>query len=55
MEGYEALVTSLETAFSGIAGQLTSSVSVIAPVAITVVGAMMIVTFGVKAFKKIAG
>lgn len=52
---YEILVSSLQTAFQDIAEQLTSSVSVIAPVAITVVGAMMIVTFGVKAFKKIAG
>lgn len=55
MEGGTTLVNSLKTGFTAIAGDLTSALGEIVPIAIGVVGAVMVVTFGIAMFKRISG
>lgn len=50
----EALTTSLVSGLTSIQGDMLSALGSIAPVAITVAGAIMVVTFGVKVFRRIA-
>ena len=45
----------LTTALSGAATEMTNMVGTIVPVAVPVVTAILVVTFGIKVFKKIAG
>lgn len=54
MEG-STLVEAMKTGFTGIAGDLTSALGEIVPIAIGVVGAVMVVTFGISMFKRISG
>ena len=54
MEG-TTLVEALKTGFTGIASDLTSALGEIVPIAIGIVGAVMVVTFGIKMFKRISG
>lgn len=50
----EGLITSMTTAMSSIASDITSALTSIAPVAIPVIGIGLVVTLGVKFFKRIA-
>lgn len=43
--------TALETAFTTISGNLTSAIADVAPIAITVFGAILVWRVGVKVFK----
>ena len=49
----ENVVTALSTAFSTIAGDLGSVITTIAPIALGIVGAGMVLVFGVKWFKRL--
>lgn len=46
--------TSLETSFKSVASSMTSIVGKIVPVALPVMGVLLVVGFGIKAFKKVA-
>ena len=46
--------TALETSFKSIASSMTSIVGKILPVALPVMGILLVVGFGIKAFKKIS-
>lgn len=45
----------LETALSGIATDMTSTVGSVVPIAVGIIGSVMVVIFGVKLFKKLTG
>ena len=45
----------LGTALTSAASEMTAMVGTIVPVAVPVVTAILVVTFGIKVFKKIAG
>lgn len=49
----ENVVTALSTAFSTIATDLGSVITTIAPIALGIVGAGMVLIFGVKWFKRL--
>lgn len=49
------LIASLTTGLTGIQTNLLSAFAVIVPVALGVVGAVMVVKFGVKTFKSLVG
>ena len=46
--------TALETSFKSIASSMTSIVGKILPVALPVMGILLVVGFGIKAFKKVS-
>lgn len=48
-----SVVSALSTAFQTIASDLTSVITTIAPIALSIVGAGMILVFGVKWFKRL--
>lgn len=48
-----AIETALTTAFTSIAGDLESVITSVAPIALGVVGFGIVLTFGVKWFKRI--
>lgn len=50
-----ALINSLVESLSTVAADMTTSLSSVLPVALGVVGGVMVITFGVKIFKKITG
>ncbi|MBQ7067254.1 MAG: hypothetical protein IJN92_10585 [Lachnospiraceae bacterium] len=49
------LITSLTEGLKTVAADMTTSLSSVLPVALGVVGGVMVITFGVKIFKKITG
>lgn len=51
--GQTAIVNALSTAFTSIASDLTSVITTIAPIALGIVGAGMVLVFGVKWFKRL--
>lgn len=48
-----SVTEALETGFTGVATQMTGVITTILPIALGIVGAVMVVTFGVKLFQKI--
>ena len=50
----EAISTGLVTSFTSIAGDMTSAIADILPVAIPVMGAIAVIGIGIRVFKKIA-
>lgn len=48
------ITTALTTALGTVAGDAMSTIATILPSALLIVGAVMVVTIGVKVFKKIA-
>lgn len=51
----EAFITSLTSAFSGLATDVMSAIGSIAPVALPVMGAIVVIGVGIKVFKKVTG
>lgn len=51
--GSSTIVQALSTAFTSIASDLTSVITTIAPIALGIVGAGMVLVFGVKWFKRL--
>lgn len=51
--GESSIVSALSTAFQSIAGDLTTVITTIAPIALGIVGAGMVLVFGVKWFKRL--
>lgn len=51
MEG-SGVVGALTGALSTIAGDMTSAISAVVPIAVPVIGGILVVTLGIKAFKK---
>ena len=46
------VITALTGALSTIAGDMTAAVGAVVPIALPVVGGILVVTLGIKAFKK---
>lgn len=46
------VITALTGALSTIAGDMTDAVGAVVPIALPVVGGILVVTLGIKAFKK---
>ena len=51
--GQSSIVQALSTAFTSIASDLTTVITTIAPIALGIVGAGMVLVFGVKWFKRL--
>lgn len=51
--GSSSIVTALQTAFTSIASDVTSVLTTILPIALGVVGAGVVIIFGVKWFKRL--
>ena len=51
--GASSVVSTLSTAFQSIASDLTSTITTIAPIALGIVGAGIVLVFGVKWFKRL--
>lgn len=47
-------VTAMTTAFTSIAGDMTSTITTVLPIALGVVGLGIVIKFGVKWFKKLS-
>ncbi|MEG0156005.1 MAG: hypothetical protein RR678_11635 [Lachnospiraceae bacterium] len=45
----------LTTALTSIAGEMTGTIASVAPIALAIVGGVMVITFGVAIFKKLTG
>ena len=52
--GLSSVETALTTSFTSIASSMTSVVGKILPIALPIMGALLLVGFGIKAFKKVA-
>ena len=52
--GLSSVETALTTSFTSIGSSMTSVVGKILPVALPIMGALLLVGFGIKAFKKVA-
>ena len=52
MEGIQAALTE---AFTTVATNCNTTIATVLPIALGVVGAVMVVTFGIKVFKKLTG
>lgn len=51
--GLGSVETALTTSFTSIAGSMTSIVGKILPIALPIMGILLVVGFGMKAFKKV--
>lgn len=51
--GTSSVVSTLSTAFQSIASDLTTTITTIAPIALGIVGAGIVLVFGVKWFKRL--
>ena len=51
----EAISTALTTSFTSVGSELTGIISSVLPIALPIVGGVMVVVFGIKIFKKITG
>lgn len=49
----EGVVTALTTSFTSVASSITGIIGDVLPIALPIVGAMIVVTTGIKIFKKI--
>lgn len=49
----EGVVTALTTSFTSVASSVTGIIGDVLPIALPIVGAMIVVTTGIKIFKKI--
>ena len=49
----ESVTTALTTSFTSVATALTGDIGDVLPIALPVVGAMIVVTVGIKIFKKV--
>ena len=52
--GLSSVETALTTSFTSIGSSMTSLVGKILPIALPIMGALLLVGFGIKAFKKVA-
>lgn len=52
--GLSSVETALTTSFTSIGSSMTSVVGKILPVSLPIMGALLLVGFGIKAFKKVA-
>ena len=52
--GLSSVETALTTSFTSVGSSMTSLVGKILPIALPIMGALLLVGFGIKAFKKIA-
>lgn len=52
LTGAVSVTESLTSALSTIAGDMTSAVGAVVPIAVPVLGGILVVTLGIKAFKK---
>ena len=52
--GLSSVETALESSFTSIGTSMTSVVGKILPIALPIMGALLLVGFGIKAFKKVA-
>ncbi|SHK99603.1 hypothetical protein [Hespellia stercorisuis] len=52
---YTALSKAVVDALTNIGGQITTNIGSVAPVALGIVGALMVISFGVRTFRSIAG
>lgn len=52
--GLSSVETALTTSFTSIGSSMTSIVGKILPIALPIMGALLLVGFGIKAFKKVA-
>lgn len=50
--GNSSVITALSNAFTSIAGDLTTTITTVLPIALGVVGMIMVVRFGIKFFKR---
>ena len=46
------MTEALTTALTAIAGDMTSAITAIVPIAVPVIGGILVVSLGIKAFKK---
>lgn len=51
----DAMGTAVVTALTGVASEITKNIGDIAPVALGIVGALMVIQFGIRTFRSIAG
>ena len=51
----EAISTALTTSFTAVGSELTGIISSVLPIALPIVGGVMVVVIGIKIFKKITG
>lgn len=51
----DSVVTALGTAFSTVASNALSAITTILPIALPVLGAIVVVGIGIRIFKKVAG
>ena len=51
----EAISTALTTSFGSVGTELTGIISSVLPIALPIVGGVMVVVIGIKIFKKITG
>ena len=53
MEGTTStIISSLTNALTTIAGDMTDAIAQVVPIAVPVIGGLLVVTIGIKAFKK---
>lgn len=48
----EALITSLSTGFSSVVTDVLSAIGTIAPIALPILGALIVITVAIRTFKK---
>lgn len=53
--GMEGVTSALTAGFTSVATSMTGVIGDIIPIALPVVGAVLVVGFGIKAFKKVSG
>lgn len=51
----EGIQTALTEAFTTVSTNCNTAIANVLPIALSVVGAVMVVTFGIKVFKKLTG
>lgn len=51
----DSIVSALETAFTTVASNATDAITGILPIALPVMGGVLVVGLGIKIFKKVAG
>lgn len=50
----EGLITALTTGFGTVVGDVLSAIGTIAPVALPIMGAIIVITIAIKVFKKVS-
>lgn len=49
------MITAVKTALTSVSGDISTVLADVTPIALAIIGSVMVVTFGVKIFKKITG